>query len=378
MSAFSTSLYLVAVALCLFSTGLTTRAARGQPYRFFTFFLVIQSVVFLCELLIAHPATPFKALWLALLMSSSLLLAPCLWLTFRESIAGERPELRALPRPHGLAILAGLLFTVPLALSAHAGTSWMNPADPSSWLESKITHTTMLLCIGIFVVQVPWYLRRCRGILLERLGGQRDHWAQLPLAIVLTSWTLAIVRTIDCAFIKWPAMFTVVVAVISVGVTIGALYLLLRQFGALTKERAGTYAKSPLGAGARARIRRKLASALQDEAIYSRSDLTLRALCESLNESPHYVSQVISQDLEATFYDLLNQRRIEAAMRRLREAPEEGVLEIAMAVGFNSKSAFNAAFRRVTGTTPSEYRKFPGKSPDLEVLADQEGRQVTD
>jgi AraC-like DNA-binding protein len=32
------------------------------------------------------------------------------------------------------------------------------------------------------------------------------------------------------------------------------------------------------------------------------------------------------------------------------------VLDIAMAVGFNSKSTFNLAFRRVTGTTPSKYR----------------------
>lgn len=374
MSALSTSLYLLAVALCLFSTGLTTRAARGQPYRFFTLFLLIQSVVFLCELLIAHPATPYKALWLATLMSSSLLLAPCLWLTFRESIGGESPAWRQVPGTHGLAILAGALFTVPLALSTHAGTTWENPAEPSSWLESKIIHTTMLLCIGTFVVQVPWYLVRCRRIVLERLGERRSHWAQLPLAIVFTTWMLAIVRTLDCAFIKWPATFSLVVAVVSVGVTTGALYLLLRQFGALAKEQAASYAKTPLGPGARARIRRKLEAALANEDIYMNGDLALRTLSESLNESPHYVSQVISQDLHTTFYDLLNQRRIDAAMRRLRESPDETVLAIALSVGFNSKSAFHAAFRRVTGMTPSDYRKTP--SPG--VLADREGRQIAD
>ncbi len=382
MSAISTPLYLVAVTLCLFSTGLTTRAARGRPYRFFTVFLLIQSLVFLCELLIAHPATPYKALWLALLMSSSLLLAPCLWLTFRESIGGESPEPRRLPRSHGLAILAGALFTVPLALSTHGGTTWNDPLDPSSWLESKIIHTTMLLCIGIFVVQVPWYLVRCRRILLERLGERRSHWAQLPLAIVFTTWMLAIVRTLDCAFIKWPATFSAVIAVVSVGVTTGALYLLLRQFGALAKQQSSNYAKTPLGPGARARIRRKLDAALCDEGTYVNGELTLRSLCDSLNESPHYVSQVISQDLNSTFYDLLNQRRVEAALRRLRESPDETVLAIAMAVGFNSKSAFHSAFRRVTGMTPSDYRKNPGNcrggNPDSGVLADQEGRQIAD
>jgi AraC-like DNA-binding protein len=240
----------------------------------------------------------------------------------------------------------------------------------------------MLLCIGIFVVQVPWYLVRCRRILLERLGERRSHWAQLPLAIVFTTWMLAIVRTLDCAFIKWPATFSAVIAVVSVGVTTGALYLLLRQFGALAKEQSSNYAKSPLGPGARGRIRRKLETALADESTCANGELTLRSLCDSLNESPHYVSQVISQDLNSTFYDLLNQRRVEAALRRLRESPDETVLAIAMAVGFNSKSAFHSAFRRVTGRTPSDYRRNPGEYPPLDpvsgVLADQEGRQIAD
>jgi hypothetical protein len=56
-----TSLYLVAVALCVFCTGLTARL-RGRPLTYFTAFLVIQSATFLCELLMAHPAAPLKSL----------------------------------------------------------------------------------------------------------------------------------------------------------------------------------------------------------------------------------------------------------------------------------------------------------------------------
>ena len=78
-----------------FSTGLTTRkTARGGPLTSSTAYLVIQSAAFVFELLISHPATPLKSLWLGLLMSGSLLVAPCLWLAFRESIAGARPATR--------------------------------------------------------------------------------------------------------------------------------------------------------------------------------------------------------------------------------------------------------------------------------------------
>jgi AraC-like DNA-binding protein len=358
MSAIQTSLYLVAVALCIFSTGLTTRRrGQGRQFTFFTGYLVIQSAAFAFELLMAHPATPLKSLWLGLLMSSSLLVAPCLWLAFQESISGERPRLSDLPRGHWLAIGAGVALTLPLIASAHLGTTYYNPAHPTGWLHSRIIHTTMLMCIGIFVVQVPFYLLRCRAILLTRLEGRGRHWAQLPLAIVFTSWALAILRTFDCAFLKWPPLFSVVVAMVSVSVTVGALWLLLRQFAAPVTPAAERYAKSPLGESIRQRIRRKLETLLAEHAIYKRSDLSLGALSAALKESPHYVSQVINQDLNTSFHDLVNRYRVEHAKRLLRASPQETVLDIAMDVGFNSKSAFHAAFRRMTGTTPTEFRK---------------------
>lgn len=364
MTTIQIALYLVAVALCLFSTALTTRrAASGKPLTFFTWYLVVQSAAFVFELLIAHPATPLKSLWLACLMGSSLCLAPVLWLAFREIVAGSRPALRDLPRAHWIAIGAGLLFTLPLMFSAHPGTTFANPLHPASAAYSRFIHTTMLLCIGIFVVQVPWYLVRCRRILLERLAGRGSQWAQLPLAIVFTTWALAILRTIDCAFIKWPPLFSLIVAVVSVSVTVGALYLLLRQFSAPRESAQDSvpdrYVKSPLGAPIRQRIRRKLETMLADQGVYRRSDLSLQVLAGMLNESPHYVSQVISQELETSFYELINRYRIEDAKRRLREAPGETVLSIAMDVGFNSKSAFHAAFRRCTGTTPTSFRSSP-------------------
>ena len=51
---------------------------------------VVQSAVSLCELWIAHPATPYEALALGLLMSGGLLLAPCLWLAVQEGVTGPR------------------------------------------------------------------------------------------------------------------------------------------------------------------------------------------------------------------------------------------------------------------------------------------------
>jgi methylphosphotriester-DNA--protein-cysteine methyltransferase len=64
--------------------------------------------------------------------------------------------------------------------------------------------------------------------------------------------------------------------------------------------------------------------------------VTLRGLCESLRENPHYVSQVINQDLATNFCDLIKKHRVEDAMTALVTEPDRTVLDIALAVGFNS------------------------------------------
>jgi AraC-like DNA-binding protein len=84
-----------------------------------------------------------------------------------------------------------------------------------------------------------------------------------------------------------------------------------------------------------------------------------------LKENPHYVSQVINQDLATNFYDLIKKHRIEDAMAELVRDSDKTVLDVALAVGFNSKSAFNAAFRQQTGMTPREYRSSQGLQSEV-------------
>ena len=52
-----------------------------------------------------------------------------------------------------------------------------------------------------------------------------------------------------------------------------------------------------------------------------------------------------------------NEYRIAKARELLIQDKNVKVLAIALDVGFKSKSTFNAAFLKITGTPPSEYRK---------------------
>jgi AraC-like DNA-binding protein len=89
--------------------------------------------------------------------------------------------------------------------------------------------------------------------------------------------------------------------------------------------------------------------------------LTLQKLAQTIGISPNHLSQAINENLNQSFLDFVNSYRVDEAKRRLLD-PAFGhysILAIAEEVGFNSKSAFNTAFKKFAGKTPSEFRKDP-------------------
>lgn len=106
-----------------------------------------------------------------------------------------------------------------------------------------------------------------------------------------------------------------------------------------------------------ARILRGLKEAMESGHVYRDPDLTLQSLSTRLQLQHHRLSQVLNRRLYTSFRSYINRYRLEEARQLLLNEPELSVLEIAFAVGFNSKLAFNAAFSRDTGLTPSEFRK---------------------
>jgi len=75
-----------------------------------------------------------------------------------------------------------------------------------------------------------------------------------------------------------------------------------------------------------------------------------------LGVSANYVSQTLNQTMQTSFFEYVNNARVEAAKEKLLNN-DGTVLEIAMAVGFNARSSFYKAFKASTGMTPGEYQK---------------------
>ena len=72
--------------------------------------------------------------------------------------------------------------------------------------------------------------------------------------------------------------------------------------------------------------------------------------------SVRYFCKVFKQSIGMTFTDYLNRLRIEKA-KNLLANPHKHISEIAFEVGFESLSQFNRSFKRITGETPTRFRK---------------------
>ena len=122
------------------------------------------------------------------------------------------------------------------------------------------------------------------------------------------------------------------------------------------KQSSDKYEKSALSPEASKRIARKLRAAMEQDHLHRDPNLSLWALARHIGASPNYISQTLNEVVGESFFDFVNGYRI-AEAKRLLSTTEGTVLTITYDVGFNARSSFYNAFKRVTGQTPTSYRK---------------------
>jgi AraC-like DNA-binding protein len=127
----------------------------------------------------------------------------------------------------------------------------------------------------------------------------------------------------------------------------------------LTDARDARYERSGLGEFETRRLKAALLTLMATEHPYRDPELTLPALAERLRSTPHKLSEVLNRELSQTFYDFVNGYRVDEVRARLvdPDAKHLNILALGLDAGFASKSTFNQAFKKLTGQTPSTYRK---------------------
>jgi len=126
-----------------------------------------------------------------------------------------------------------------------------------------------------------------------------------------------------------------------------------------TNAQKDKYAKSGLRRQKMQHYKQQLEDIMVSQQAYLEPNLTLPALANSVGCSVNHLSQVINAGFNMSFFDYLNSHRIDHARALLSEfkGSNGAILKIAFTVGFNSNSAFYAAFKKHVGMTPAQYRK---------------------
>ena len=102
----------------------------------------------------------------------------------------------------------------------------------------------------------------------------------------------------------------------------------------------------------------KLVNLMEREGLYLDSELKLGDLADELKVSRHHASQIINECFGVSFYEYVNNLRIQEAEKLLmdNEAMDMNITDIAYKSGFNNRMSFYNTFRKHFGVTPSEFR----------------------
>lgn len=213
-----------------------------------------------------------------------------------------------------------------------------------------------------------WYLGGYSALLFQSI-------AYLPL-IVYSGWKLR--KTFTRIQSYWLILLTVGVSLVMIayfsnyvlgissytygpalyaGVTYIFSFFLLRNFQKLTPDKKAKYKNIKLSKSRFSEYKEKIIEHFESNAPYLQNDYTLAKLSAETRIPKHLLSPIFSEQFEMSFTEFLNSYRIKMAKQLLEDKPNITVSAIAYDCGFNTLSSFNQSFKKVTGMTPSVYRK---------------------
>lgn len=113
----------------------------------------------------------------------------------------------------------------------------------------------------------------------------------------------------------------------------------------------------PLKSEVSKKIEDELLQYMNSQKPYLNNEFNLEVAANHLNTNKYYLSKVINESLERNFSDFVNEYRVAQVKTKLHnsEFSKYTIFGIALECGFNSKGAFNNAFKKFTGKTPSQY-----------------------
>lgn len=106
------------------------------------------------------------------------------------------------------------------------------------------------------------------------------------------------------------------------------------------------------------RLSKELLDYIETNSVWKDCELSITKLSRGTGIPKHQITHILNEYIGKNFYTLINGYRIEAAKRMITDERYNNYTFIAIAIdcGFNSKTTFYTTFKKITGTTPTEYK----------------------
>ncbi len=274
---------------------------------------------------------------------------------------------------HGLPyVIMVIFFIIVFGLKQYSdwGTAIQQTDQTYFKLMQVIIHGQVAIYLLIIFKVIADYRRKIKDFYstIEQINLQ---WFKVLLFGFAIMWLMNFIQWILWVIGIQPGKMNDTLTFISV--IINLLFALIVTYNSIVKSDylsgiavPRRYPRSRLKMTDYKNIIHKLISYMDENKPYLNPSLSLKDLAQHLHIPARNISQSIHVCLKSNFYDFVNHYRIEEVKRRLgkKSFQHYSFLGLAYEAGFNSKSAFNHAFKKHVGMTPKQFKHSLLKESD--------------
>jgi len=225
----------------------------------------------------------------------------------------------------------------------------VDPWDINGWIIVEI------IVLHLVIYSILGYVK----ILRDKSNAAKKWLLYLNTVMLISALVLFFAQggVIDgTVFLKSPFPHYSPSIFVTVAIYSMTFYLIINPDLLATKKQK--YLKSSLSEDYRREKLLMLTNLIEGEHLYLSQDFSLKFLAERSGLSTHNISQILNEEMEYTFFELVNHYRINEAKKRLSHVEEHiKIDQLAYDLGYKSKSTFYSAFKKDTKLTPSQYRE---------------------
>jgi AraC-like DNA-binding protein len=296
-----------------------------------------------------------------------LLYGPLLFF-YTKSVIDSRFQWKRKYWLHFLPYLLQVIINLPLLTADKQSWAWFNQMFLSGQLPirtpEKITLALQNIQLVIYLAFTYRWIKSAKNAMSNTQFiisvAARTKWAKQLIAcfliFLITVFTLYLIILFQGHY--QPATNYIYTIIIS-GVIYFIAYKLVLNPGLISPDFDKKYKTYMQFSGVDGeKYVNELQRLMTEDKLFTDTELKLASLAKEIGLPAHQVSKLINEKFGKTFTEFVNEYRVAEFIKRVNDKQYASltIFGIAMDVGFNSKSSFNTAFKKITGKNPSDYK----------------------